>query len=62
MQDLLWVALEHLEGLFESFDDFIECPASLCDVLRLTQGVQDSLILVNLLVQLSLEFVLRHAD
>ena len=59
---LLRVSLQHLKRLLERLDDFRKGSASLCDVLWLSKRVEDTLILVDLLIQLSLEFLLRHAD
>ena len=58
---LLWVALQHLQGLLERLDDLVERAASLCDVLGLTKGVKDRLVLVDSLIELSLELLLGHA-
>lgn len=54
--------MKHLQRFLKSPDDFIQGSASLCDVLGLTKGVKDALVLVNLLVELGLELLLGHAD
>lgn len=56
------VALEHLQRIFQALDDLSQGSASLRDVLRLTQRIEDVLVLVDLLVKFSLELVLRHAN
>jgi hypothetical protein len=54
------VSLEHFKGLLERLDDLAESASALCDVLRLTQLVQNRLVFVNLLIKLGLELLLRH--
>ena len=59
--DLLRIALQHLKRLLQSPNYFIQGSAPLSDVLGLAERLQDRLVLVNLLVELGLELVLRHA-
>ena len=59
---LLRIALKHLKRIFQAFDDLSQSSTSLRNVLRLTQRIEDGLVLVNLLVKFGLELVLGHAD
>ena len=59
---LLRVSLQYLKRLFKRPDDFRKGSASLCDVLWLSKRVENTLILVDPLIQLSLEFLLGHTD
>ena len=54
--------MQHFQGLSERLDDLVKGSASLSNVLWFTKRVQDRLILVDFLVELGLEFLLRHAD
>ena len=58
---LLWVALQYLQGLFQSLDDLFECSPPVSDMFGLAKGVQDLLVLVYPLVELRLELLLGHA-
>lgn len=60
--NLLWVALKYLKRLLKSPDDFTQCVATLSDVLGLTKGIQNGLVLVDLLVKLCLQLILGHAN
>lgn len=56
------IALKHLKRIFQAFDDLSQSSTSLRNVLRLTQRIEDGLVLVDLLVKFGLELVLGHAD
>ena len=62
IKHLLWVPLQHLQGLLKSLDNLVEGSASLRELLWLAKRVQNRLILVDLLVELGLELLLRHSD
>ena len=59
---LLWISLKNLKGVLENIDDISESLSSILDVLWLTKGIEDGVILINSHVKLRAEFLLRHAD
>ena len=60
--NLLWVTLQHFQRLSERLDDFVKGIASLSNMLWFAKRITDRLILVDFLVEPSLEFLLRHTD
>ena len=61
MHYLLWVSLQYLQGLFQSLDDLFKGSPPVSDMFGLAKSVQNLLVLVDPLVKLRLELLLRHA-
>jgi len=60
-RDLLWVSLQHLERVFEGSEHVAERLSAFGDVPGLAEGGGQVLVLVDLAVELELQFVLTHA-